>query len=153
MSLKDKIEQDLRQALKEKNKAIISVLRLIRSALINRQIELRSKKQELTDEEIVKVLQKEAKKRKESIEMFTRGGREGLANKEREELLILEKYLPKQLSEDEIRGFVQTVIKEIGEVSEKSFGLVMKEVMSKVKGRAEGSVVSRLVREVLGEKK
>lgn len=157
MDLRTKINQDLKQALRDRDAFMVSTLRMLEGALVNAEIALRPfyakaskgkpQKRKLTEEEILKVLSREIKKHKDSIKAFEKGNREDLVLKEKQELEILEKYLPKQLAEDEIKKIIQKAIKKMGEVYEKDFGRVMGEVMTEIKGRAEGGVVSRLVRE------
>jgi len=152
MNLKDKVERDFQEALKNRKGEIISTLRLLKAAFQNKEIELRKSKKEFDDQEALKVIQSEIKKREESIEAFEKGGRNDLVKKEKEEISLLKKYLPPQLSDEEVKKIVNEVIQEIGEVSEKSFGLIMKETMPRIKGRAEGARVSRIVKEILSKK-
>lgn len=164
MSLKIQIQEDLKSALKEKKEIEISVLRLLLAAISNREIEKRTKiwkkkpelsleelKSEsiLTDEEILEIILAEGKKKKEAILLFEKGKREDLAEREKRELTILERYLPEQLSEEEIKKLVKEAIKKVGAKGLKDIGKVMQELMPKVKGRAEGSLVSRIVKELL----
>ncbi|SMP17938.1 hypothetical protein SAMN06265339_1570 [Desulfurobacterium pacificum] len=146
MGLKEKLLQDMKEAMKAKDKVKLSTIRMINSLIKNAEIEKRG---ELTDEEIVQLLMKYAKQRRESIEMYEKGGRQDLVEKEKAELAIVESYLPKQLSEEEIRDIVKQAIEETGASSVKDLGKVMKVVMPKVKGKADGSVVNRIVREML----
>ena len=146
MSLKERLLQDMKEALKSKDKVKLSTIRMINSLIKNAEIEKRGS---LTDEEIIQLLMKYAKQRRESIEMYEKGGRQDLVEKEKAELAVVESYLPKQLSEDEIREIVKQAIDETGAASVKDLGKVMKVVMPKVKGRADGSVVNRLVKEML----
>ncbi len=146
MLLKEKIQEQLKEAMKSKDKARLRTLRMVIAALKNFEVE---KMGEATDEEIIQIIQKEVKKRKEAIEEYKKAGREDLAQSEREELEILMEYLPKQLTEDEIRSLALEVIKEVGASSLKDLGKVMKVIMPKVKGRADGKVVNRIVREIL----
>ncbi len=152
MNLKDKVERDFQEALKNRKGEIISTLRLLKAAFQNKEIELRKSKKEFDDQEALKVIQSEIKKREESIEAFEKGGRNDLVKKEKEEISLLKKYLPPQLSDEEIKKIVNEVIQEIGEVSERSFGLIMKETMPRIKGLAEGARVSRIVKEILSKK-
>jgi len=160
MNLKEKIEQDLKEAQKKNEALSVSTLRLLSAALHNREIEKRTKlarqgekdleeKSNLVNEEIISVIQSEVKKRKESIEAFEKGGRKELAAKETAELKILMAYLPEQLSEDEIKKIAQEVIKTTGAISKAEMGRIMKEVMQRVKGQADGQMVSRVVQELL----
>ncbi len=146
MGLKERLINDMKEAMKAKDKVKLSTIRMINSLIKNAEIEKRG---ELTDDEIVSLLMKYAKQRRESIQMYEQGGRQDLVEKEKEELAIVESYLPEQMSEDEIRKIVEEVIRETGASSPKDMGIVMKNVMPKVKGKAEGSVVNRIVRELL----
>ncbi|MEO2064889.1 MAG: GatB/YqeY domain-containing protein [Desulfurobacteriaceae bacterium] len=148
MSLKERLKEDMKAALKAKDKEKLSVIRMLQALIKNAEIDKRG---ELTDEEIVSLLQKYAKQRRESIEMYEKGGRQDLVEKEKRELEIVESYLPKQMSEEEIRELVAEVIKEVGASSPKDLGKVMQAVMPKVKGRADGSLVNRVVRELLAQ--
>ncbi len=146
MGLKERLKADMKEAMKAKDKVKLSTIRMINSLIKNAEIEKRG---ELTDEEIIQLLMKYAKQRKESIEMYEKGGRQDLVEKEKAELAVVESYLPKQMSEDEIREIVKQTIEEVGASSIKDMGKVMKAVMPKVKGRADGSVVNRIVKELL----
>ncbi|RKQ63526.1 hypothetical protein C7457_0400 [Thermovibrio guaymasensis] len=148
MSLKERLKEDMKAALKAKDKEKLSVIRMLQALIKNAEIDKRG---ELTDEEIISLLQKYAKQRRESIEMYEKGGRQDLVEKEKRELEIVESYLPKQMSEEEIRELVAEVIKEVGASSPKDLGKVMQAVMPKVKGRANGSLVNRVVRELLAQ--
>ncbi len=146
MGLKERLKADMKEAMKAKDKIKLSTIRMINSLIKNAEIEKRG---ELTDEEIIQLLMKYAKQRKESIEMYEKGGRQDLVEKEKAELAVVESYLPKQMSEEEIREIVKQTIEEVGASSVKDMGKVMKAVMPKVKGRADGSVVNRIVKELL----
>ncbi|MDN5324464.1 MAG: uncharacterized protein PWP02_174 [Thermosipho sp. (in: thermotogales)] len=143
--LKEKIFEDLKQAMKERNEIKTRVLRLLSSAIKNFEVE---KMSSATDEEIGKLILKEMKKRQESILAYKNANREDLALEEEKELEILKEYAPKMLSEEEIREIVKKTIDELN-ATPKDFGKVMKEVMSKLKGRADGSLVSKVVKELL----
>jgi hypothetical protein len=149
MTIRQQISKALKEALRKKDLTAISTLRLLEGALKNKEIALRSERRKLSDEDILAVLRKEAKKRREAIEAFQKGGRDDLVLKEKKELKIIERYLPKQLSEEEVKKIIQKIIKKIGEVSERDFGRIMREAMAELKGKAEGRVVSRVVREEL----
>ena len=164
---KHKISQNLKIALKEKREIEVSVLRMLLAAILNKEKEKRyrlnkekpdldkeelEKEGQLTEEETISIVSIEAKKRKESIIAFERGERKDLAEKEKKELDILKKYLPEQLSEQELTKIIQGVIKETGAKEIKDMGKVMKEVMPKVKGRAEGGLASKIVKELLSPK-
>jgi len=146
MSLYDDIILDLKKSIKEQDKGRLSVLRGLKSAIKNKQVELR---EELTDDQIRGVLSSEIKKRKEAIEKFGQGLRQDLVEKEEEELRILSSYLPPQLSTEEIKGVVTQAIEEISASGPKDLGRVMKSVMPKLAGRADGREVNRISRELL----
>ncbi|TSC75430.1 MAG: hypothetical protein G01um101430_272 [Parcubacteria group bacterium Gr01-1014_30] len=152
----------------EKKEAAVLALRMLVSAIVNKEKEKRYKiskeKQELkdaelekesrlTDEEILEVIASEAKKRKESIAEFEKGGREDLVQKEKAELEVLQKYLPEQLAEDELRKLAKEAVDKVGAKEMKDMGRVMQELMQKVKGRADGTFVSKVVKELLGEQR
>jgi len=143
--LLDKINQDYKEAVKSKDESKRNTINLLLSAIKYRQIELRTSEKELTDEEIINVISKEIKKRKEAIELYEKGNRQDLAEKERKELEILESYMPKQLSEEELVSTIDEVIKSVGASSPSDVGKVMKELMPKVRGKADGSFVKSLV--------
>ena len=146
MSLYDDIILDLKKSIKEQDKGRLSVLRGLKSAIKNKQVELR---EEPTDDQIRGVLSSEIKKRKEAIEKFGQGLRQDLVEKEEEELRILSSYLPPQLSTEEIKGVVTQAIEEISASGPKDLGRVMKSVMPKLAGRADGREVNRIARELL----
>ncbi|PIP29311.1 glutamyl-tRNA amidotransferase [Candidatus Kuenenbacteria bacterium CG23_combo_of_CG06-09_8_20_14_all_36_9] len=143
------IYTDLKLAMKNKDVLKVSVLRMLIAAFNNEAINLMRKDEGLSDEEAIKVLKKEAKKRKDSIEQFTAGNRPELAKKENEELKILSVYLPAEMSEEDLKKIVAEVIAEMGEVSPSQFGMVMKAVMAKTAGKADGGMASKVVKEVL----
>ncbi|MDO8601499.1 MAG: GatB/YqeY domain-containing protein [bacterium] len=154
MSLKEKIHQDLIEALKSKEELKTSVLRLLSSSILNKEKDKRYKSGKaedvlLTDEEIIDVISSESKKRKEAIELYQKGGRPELAKKEKEEMEILQKYLPEQLGEEEIRKLVKEAVAKTGAKEQKDMGKVMAELMPKVKGKSDGSLVSKIVKESL----
>ena len=144
--LKEKLQNDMKEAMKAGDALRRMVLSLVLSAVKNKEIEKRS---ELTDEEIVDVLSSEVKKRKESIESYEKGGREELAQKERDELNVLMEYMPEQMSEDEIRTEAKKAIAETGAKEIKEMGKVLGVLMPNLKGRADGQTVSRIVKEEL----
>ncbi|MFQ5952004.1 MAG: GatB/YqeY domain-containing protein [Candidatus Omnitrophota bacterium] len=147
--LEKEISEALRQALKAGEKAKISTLRLIINEIKNTKIA--DKAEELEDEKVIGIIQKMARQHKESIEQFKQGSREDLVEKESEELAILEGYLPEQISEEELAGIVSEAIASTGAASMKDMGKVMPEVMSKVKGRADGRTVSDMVKKKLSQ--
>jgi len=147
--LKEKLNEDLKVALKTGNSQKRLVLSLVVSAIKNKEIE---KRRELSDDEVVDVIVSEVKKRKESIESYEKAGREELAQKERDELNVLMEYLPEQMSENEIRTEAGKAILEIGATDIKQMGKVLGVLMPKLKGKADGQMVSRIVKEELENK-
>jgi len=146
MGLVDHIVLDLKKSLKDQDKLRLSVLRGLKSAIKNKQVELR---EELTDDQIRGIISSEIKKSKEAIEKFGQGLRQDLVEKEQNELRILSSYLPPQLSTEEIKGILTQAIEEISASSPKDLGKVMKSVMPKLAGRADGREVNRIARELL----
>ncbi|NWF75820.1 MAG: GatB/YqeY domain-containing protein [Nitrospirae bacterium] len=146
MSLLQKIEDDYKTALKTSDSLKVSVLRMLKASSKNRQID---KGKELSDEDIIDVISSLCKQRKESIEMFSNGGREDLAKKESQELAILQSYLPRQLSPEEIDKIILESIKETSAQGLKDLGRVMRIVMSRVKGLADGKIVNQRVKDLL----
>ncbi len=151
MGVKERIQQDMKAALREGDKERLSALRMVMAAIKNKEIELKKADAGLTDEEVWGVLSSEIKKRRDAAEQYARGGRDDLARKEEEEIAVLQQYLPEQMDEDEIRALAREVITAVGAGSVKDMGKVMKELMPKVAGRAEGRVVSRVVKEELSK--
>lgn len=149
MSLKEKLANDMKEAMKarEAGKARLSVIRLVRGAV--RQIEI-DQKVELDDEGILAVISKEVKQRRDSIEEFKKGGREDLVAQNEADVAILMEYLPAQLSEAEVRALVDEAVAAVGAQGPKDMGKVMKELMPKVKGKADGKLVNQLVKEAIG---
>ncbi len=147
--LLDRINEDYKNAMKDKDEVRRQTINLLKSALKYREIELREKGKEMNDEEIISVIQREIKKRKEALELYEKGGRVDLAEKEKAEIAILESYLPKQLSEEELNTIIDEVITHTGAKSLSDVGKVMKEVMPRVKGRADGNIVKALVEKKL----
>ena len=146
MSLLKRLDEDLRAAMKSSDAVKLSALRMAKAAIKNLQIE---KGRELSDDEIVAVLSSMAKQRRESIEQFSKGGREDLAEKERQELSVLQSYMPAQLSPDEVEALILQAIRETSARSEADMGRVMKLLMPKVKGVADGKWVNNRVKELL----
>ena len=147
MSLRDKIPEDLKSALKNQESRELRVLRMLQSAIKNREIE--NNKRELTDEEVIGVISTEIKKRREAAKEYEKVERPDAAAEETAEVDILMKYMPEQMGEDEIRGLVTEAIQEGGASGMKDMGKVMKAVMPKVKGKADGALVNKLVKEEL----
>lgn len=148
---KEKIEGDLKAAMKGREELRVSVLRMISSAIHNREIEKRGRTgdAQLTEEEVIAVLRGEAKKRKEAAGEFEKGKRPELAEKERQEAKIIESYLPAEMPDEEIEKMVRSIIAESGEVTQKDFGRIMGEVMKRLRGQASGERVSVAVKKFL----
>jgi len=144
MSLKATIHQDMIQALKDHDTVTLSVLRLVISAIKNSEIDKNGS--DLSDAEVIALMQKQVKQRKEAIELYAKGNRTDLADNEEKEMQILNKYLPSQLAEEEINQIITKTIADLGKVGPGDFGTVMKKVMERARGQAEGSLVSRLVK-------
>jgi uncharacterized protein YqeY len=149
MSLFEKIDQDMKQALKARDKERLSVLRGLKSDLKYRQID---KGDELSEEDTIAVLSSAAKRRRESIDEFKKGGREDLVRKEQFELEVITSYLPEQLNEEKLREIIREAIAETGADSPQKLGLVMKIVMPKIKGQADGKLVNKLAMDMLAKK-
>ncbi|MBP3191572.1 GatB/YqeY domain-containing protein [Natronogracilivirga saccharolytica] len=146
----EKILADLKDAMRNKDTQRLQVLRSLKSKILEREIsERKGGDVTLSDEQVQQVLMKSAKQRKESISQYKDAGRTDLAQTEEYELGIIEAYLPEMLSEDEIRDIVKNVIDKIGASSKSDMGKVMGTLMPRVKGKADGSVVNRIVRELL----
>lgn len=148
MSLKEKLTADMKEAMKarEEGRQRLGVIRMVRGAI--RQQEIDGQK-ELDDDAVLAVISKEVKQRRDSIEEFKKGGREDLIAQNEAEIAVLMAYLPQQMAEGEIRKLVQDAIAATGASSPKEMGKVMKELMPKVKGRADGKLVNQIVRELL----
>jgi len=164
MDLREQINKDLNGAMKGKEELKTSVLRMLSASFLNKEKEKRYKlskdnkemkeadlsvKSKLSEEEMIDVISFEVKKRRESIEGYEKGGRKEAAQKEREEMEILKKYLPEQLSEEEIKKIVKEAISQSGAKEQKDMGKVMAVLMPKVKGKADGGLVSKIVKELL----
>jgi hypothetical protein len=146
MSISEKIDQDLKQGMLTKKEEQVSVLRLLKSAIKNAEI---FKKEPLTDTEVLNVLEKQAKQRLDSAEQYTNGNRPELAAKEMSEYTLIETYLPAKMSADDLDALVVEVIGELGASSLSDMGQVMKAVMAKSAGTADGKAVSEIVRKKL----
>ncbi|HJR06701.1 MAG TPA: GatB/YqeY domain-containing protein [Pyrinomonadaceae bacterium] len=148
MSLKQRIIDDMTDAMRAKDAARLSTLRMVKAAMMNRQIE---KGGELTDEEMTKMLQSLLKQRRDSVEQYERGGRAELAAKESAEITVIEAYLPQAATREEIEQAVAAAISETGATSMKEMGAVMKSVQARLAGRsADGRIVSEIVKAKLG---
>lgn len=145
MSLRERIIDDISSAMKRKDEDVLRTLRLARSALENAEI-LAGRKGAFTDDEIVRVLQKELKKRDDAAKLFRQGGREDLAVREDNERNVLARYLPTVMGASELAQIVHETLSSLGALASRDMGRAMKAVMSRVEGRADGSAVSALVR-------
>ena len=148
-NLQEIISQDFKEAMRSQNEVAKSALRMLRAEIIKKEIELKKKDEGLSDSEIQQIVLQDIKKRQDSIEAFRKGGRDDLVLKEEEELDIVEKYRPQLMSEEELRGIIVAAIVKVGAKTPKDTGMVMKEVMSKVQGKAEGNRVRAIVEEEL----
>lgn len=146
MSLSEKIANDLMASLKAKDADRTSILRMIKAALKNREIE---KGGPVDEEEVQALLRSFVKRARESIEQFSKAGRTELADKEKAELAIIQQYLPQQLAEEDIKKMIKDVISETGASGPRDMGKVMKAVMAKTRGQADGKLVNNFVKEML----
>ena len=142
--MRNQILEDLKTAMKNQNKERLSVIRMVKGAI---QMSELNKKHELTDEEVIDVITKEIKSRKDSINEFKKGGREDLITKTQSEIDILSAYLPKQLTVDELNEIIDNVFALVNPTSAKDMGKVMKTLTPKVKGKADMGLVSKIVKE------
>lgn len=146
MMIKDRIDEALKEAIRSRNEVAKNALRGLLTALKNKEKEL---KREPNEAELLQVISSQIKQRKESIEQFKNGGREDLAEKEAQEIAILEKFMPQQLTREELEAMIEECIKETGATTSKDIGKVMKAIMPKVAGRADGKLVNELVKKKL----
>jgi len=149
MSTKQKILDDLKSAMKAGETEKRDVLRMLDSMIKNTEIEKKKREVGLTDEEIIEVVGRAVKQRKDSIAQYESGGRPELAEKEKKEIEILMAYMPEQMGEDEVRQIVKEVISETGAAGAASVGKVMGPAMAKLKGKADGTLVKKIVEEEL----
>ena len=162
MSLKEKIRTEFKEAFKAREEIKVSVLKMLNSEIANAEISKRtkfSKKGEITDlaagpelsdDEVMEVVSREIKKRKESADIYEKNGRDDLAKKERKESEFLLAYLPEQMTESKIRDLAKKAVEQAGAKSQKETGKVMAILMPQVKGKSDGSLVNKIVRELLG---
>ena len=143
MKFKEKVEQEMILAAKAKNKLRLSAIRMLKSGLHNREIDL---KRELSDTEFLQLLSSMVKQRKDSIEQFEKGGRTDLVEKEQAELKVIEEFLPSQLSEADLDAAIAEAIREVGAQGVRDMGKVMKVLMPKVTGKADGKIVGEKVK-------
>ena len=147
MSLKETLNNDIKTAMKAKDKEPLAVLRMIKTAVQAAEID---KKEELNAEEELTILAREAKQRRESLAEFVKAGRDELVAKTEAEIEIVERYLPKQLSVEEVKEVIATVAEKIGATTQKEFGKLMGAVMQELKGKADGNVIKEQVKAHLG---
>ena len=150
MGLKEQISNEIKIAMKLPDKTRLETLRTLRAVLMEREIEKRGTGQPVTPEDELAVMMTAAKKRKESIEQFEKGGRPELAEQERKELAIIQEYLPKQMPVEEISGVIDQIVAETGAASAADFGKVMPLVMKQLKGKADGKLIQEMVKLRLG---
>ncbi|TYP54977.1 GatB/YqeY domain-containing protein [Thermosediminibacter litoriperuensis] len=146
MSIKDVLNEDMKRALKEGQKERLSVIRMARAAIVNEE---KDRMHELSDEEVIEVLSREVKKRRDAKEEYERLGRRDVAEELEREINILLSYLPQQLTEEELEEIVRQTIFEVGANSIKDMGRVMSAVLPRVKGRADGRAVNAIVKKLL----
>ena len=146
MGIKERIQEDMKKAAKERNSLALSALRMALAAIKNKEIEVRG---EIGEDVVLKLLATMVKQRKESIELFERGGRSDLAGQEAAEIAVLEAYLPRPLPDAEVESLVRESIAAAGAKSPSDLGRVMKGLMPKVAGRADGRIVNEIVRRLL----
>ncbi len=148
MTLKERLQEDLKTAMKSKDQMKLSVIRLAKAAITNLEI---AKGHDLNDGEVIEVLARETKQRNDAIPEYEKAGRTDIIENLRKEIKILQEYLPTQLTEDEVREIVRAAIAESGASTKKDLGKVMPVLMPKVKGRADGKLVNRIVNSLLSE--
>lgn len=146
MTILTTIESDLKDAIKSKNELLSSTLRMLKSDIM---YEKTKGTEDLTDEKIIEVLTRSAKRRREAITEYEKGGRNDLADKEKKELEIIMKYLPQQMSESEIASYIDKIIASMGTITKKDIGKVMGQVMKDLKGKADGQLVKQIVQNKL----
>ncbi|MCB0414640.1 MAG: GatB/YqeY domain-containing protein [Bdellovibrionales bacterium] len=147
MSIKEQLMADIKSAMKNKESDKLATLRFLHSAIKNKEIEVRPK--ELTEDDVLSVIKKMVKQRKDSIEQYEGAGRQDLADKEKAELVFMNTYLPEQLSEEKVLSIVKETITELGAKDMKDMGKVMQAVLTKTGGAADNKVVSQLVKQSL----
>jgi len=149
MKIQERIDSDLKESMRAKNASKVGVLRMLKSALTYAEIAKSGSEAELSDAEAAQVIRKQAKQRQDSIESFEKGGRAELAAKEKEELSILNAYLPQAMSADELAALIRETIAEVGATSKAQMGAVMKALQTRVAGRADGKTLSQEVQKQL----
>lgn len=146
MSLKDKLMEDLKSAMRNKDKLRKDTITMVRAAIKQKEVDDRV---ELNDQDVIDILTKQLKEKKHSIEEFKKGDRQDLIEQTNKEIDVLLDYLPKQLGEDELRQIIQETMNENNINSVKDMGTLMKNIMPKIKGRADGNTVSKIAKELL----
>jgi uncharacterized protein YqeY len=152
-SMKSRISDDIKTAMKARDQLRVDTLRGIKAKILEKEVQMRPKKgrdYSLDDEGVIQVLTQGAKQRRDSIASFKSAGRTDLSDKEEKELAIIQEYLPKQLGDDELEQLVRMAVEETGATAAKDMGMVMKAVMPKVKGQADGKRINAMVRKLLG---
>ena len=144
MSLKERILNDFKEAFKNKDALAKSVLSMLKSEIANAEIELGVRENGLSDEEVIKVIKKMVKQRKDSVEQFTKGGNQEMAEQEKAELAVLEKYLPEQMSEEEVEERLKKIIEKVGAQSPSDLGKVMGIAMKELGASADGAIVKEV---------
>lgn len=147
--LKQQLQDELKQSMLAKEELKTSVLRMLITGITYYEINKGGAGYEATDEDVLAVVDKQVKQRKDSIEQFEKAGRQDLADKEKKEMEMLNKYLPEQMPEEEVRKIIEETIAGLGNVSMGDMGKVMGAIMPKLKGKADGNLVSRIVKETL----
>lgn len=147
MTLSEKINNDLKEAMKSKDSFKLSVIRMVKGAM---QLEKPNPREELTDDDVIAVISKQIKMRNDAVKEFESAGRDDLAEQNRREIEILNTYMPKQLSTEELTEIIDKVFNEVKPTSQKDMGLIMKNISPLVKGKADMSLVNKLVKERLG---
>lgn len=154
MSLKERVGEDIKSAMKSKDKLRLETIRSIKKALLEKEVDLRSTGQEnLTREQEIDLLSQQAKQRRDAIEQYQKAGREDLAEKEARELSIIAEYLPEQLTEEELSAALDRIISELNANSLKDLGKVMGAAVQQLKGKADGKKIQTLVKDKLSEMK
>jgi uncharacterized protein len=149
VNLSERVDSDLKTAMREKNASKLGVLRMLKAAMMNAAIEKSGAQAQLSDADATQVIRKQLKQRQDSIESFEKGGRAELVAKEKEELSILQSYLPQAMSADDVSKVVRETISEVGATSKAQMGAVMKALQAKVAGRADGKTLSAEVQKQL----
>ncbi len=148
MTLEERLDADLKDAMRSGDNVRKLAIRAVKTSITEAKV-AGTEQRALTDEDVLRIIQKQVKQRRDSIADFTKGDRMDLAAKEEAEIAVLEKYLPQQMTEDEIRVRARAVIAELGVTDQKGMGPVMKRLTADLRGQADGAVVSRVVRELL----